>query len=432
VTTPADWLAKLLDTHSRADVPSVSAAALSDDKLATAASADCTTGTLFQAASISKPVAAFAAMVLVDKGKLDLDEDVNARLTTWKLPRTADTPPVTLRHLLCHGGALSVQWFPGYPVGDPLPTLVQILDGKGPANTTAVRASGQPGLAPRYSGGGYTVLQQLLQDITGTSFSKVVAQLVLRPLRMTNAQYHQPETEIVAAAYARGTFVPDGWRVYPELAAAGLWCTPTDLVRFAAGVQDAVAGRGLIRRDLAEQVVAEQLPGWGLGLELAGAAAGRRFGHTGSNEGYSCAMTATVAGGPAIAVMTSSDQGREVINDLVPAIRRELGWPDPTACKPAGLRGDPTPTAAELDGLARLTVGKYEIRPGVVAELQGTALNWTLTIPGQPPLPLEPLTQKLLVSPTLPVEVTVTRDAKSNAVELSIHQPDITVTARRV
>src|SRR5215470_16892483 len=139
------------------DVQAVSIAVETKDGSWTFTSTGIKPETLFQAASISKAIAALAAMALVDDDVIDLDKDVNDYLTSWKLPAVPGCPlNVSVRHLLCHGGAISVRSFPGYPQGTTLPSLTDILDGKPNCLTTAVRRSGLPGLTSRYSGGGYT------------------------------------------------------------------------------------------------------------------------------------------------------------------------------------------------------------------------------------------------------------------------------------
>ena len=198
-------------------------------------------GTVFQAASISKPVAALVALRLVAEYRLDLDADVNSFLASWQLPGDAGAGPVTVRHLLCHGGGLSVDGFPGYRQDEALPGLTDMLDGLPPSNTPPVRRVGPAGREWRYSGGGYQVLQQLLEDVTGQEFADLAAELVLRPAGMTTASYSQPDPADAAAPHVLGR--PQAWRVYPEHAAAGLWCTPADLLHLAQAIQAALAGQ---------------------------------------------------------------------------------------------------------------------------------------------------------------------------------------------
>ena len=310
-----------------AAVPAASVAVhTGDDDLAVAWGVD--RRTLFQAASISKPVAALAALRLVAQGMVGLDVDVNEYLTSWRLPGGDGMPPVTLRHLLCHGGAVTVPSFPGYEADAPLPSLIDILDGRPPANTPPVRRDGPPGQVHRYSGGGFMVLQQLLEDVTGRAFAEMVRELVFSPAQMTTATYGQPAPESVAPAFVNSNQV--SWCVYPELAAAGLWCSPTDLVRFARAIQSAIAGepRALLPQDLARAMVTPQVPGWGLGLTLAGSPPHRRFSHGGTNYGYTCALIAAVSGSQAVAVMTNSDAGVPLIASLLAAMHDAIGWPD--------------------------------------------------------------------------------------------------------
>jgi CubicO group peptidase (beta-lactamase class C family) len=285
-------------------------------------------GALFQAASISKPVAALVTLRLVAQGTLSLDGDVNEYLISWRLPGGDRDLPVTLRHLLCHAGALTVHGVPGYDRGQPLPTLAQILDGLPPANTPPVRRDGVPGREHRYSGGGYVLLQQLLEDVTGRPFAGLAAELVLGAARMTTATYAQPDPPAAAPAHLDGQ--PVDWRVHPELATAGLWCTPADLVRFAQALQAAVAGDAgaLLPRPLALEMVTPQAGGWGLGLMLSGQGARRRFGHAGGNHGYQCILIGTVLDRKAVAVMTASDPSLPVIWSLLAAVRDATSWSD--------------------------------------------------------------------------------------------------------
>jgi CubicO group peptidase (beta-lactamase class C family) len=288
-------------------------------------------GTLFQAASISKPVAALVALRLVAQGSLGLDADVNQFLTSWQLPDGGGLPPVTVRHLLSHGGALTVSGVPGYRQGEVLPSLTDILDGVPPANTPAVRKDGPSGLQWRYSGGGYVILQQLLEDVAGRPFADLASELVFRPARMDAATYEQPQPPDAAAAHVAGEEV--AWRVHPELATAGLWCTPADLVRLAQGIQAAIAGEAgaLLPKQLAREMVTPQMGdyGLGLGLRLSGHGSSEQFSHGGENCGYECALIATVRGGNAVAVMTSSDQGVPLIASLLSVIAADTPWREP-------------------------------------------------------------------------------------------------------
>lgn len=281
---------------------------------------------VFQAASISKPVAALAVLRLVADDRVELDGDVNRYLTRWQLPADDWAEPVTVRHLLCHGGGLSVDGFPGYRQGEALPSLADMLDGLPPANTPAVRRTGPPGREWRYSGGGYLIVQELLEDVTGRRFADLAADLVLRPAGMATAGYAQPDPAGAAAPRLGGRPVP--WRIYPELAAAGLWCTPTDLLHLARAIQVSVAGEpgAILPARLAVAMLTPQLPGWGLGLQLSGDGDTANFSHGGENYGYECALHGAAHGRNAAAIMTSSDQGVPVLRAMAAAITASSAW----------------------------------------------------------------------------------------------------------
>jgi CubicO group peptidase (beta-lactamase class C family) len=209
-----------------------------------------TTKTLFQAGSISKPVAAVGALSLVEKGQLALDESVNQKLKSWKVPENefTKTEKVSLRRILSHTAGLTVHGFPGYDVDAPLPTLVQILNGEKPANTEPIRVDIVPGTQERYSGGGVTIEQQLVMDVTGKPFPEFMRANVLEKVGMTDSSYEQPlpherASRTAAGSYADGKAVHGRWHIYPEMAAAGLWTTPTDLAKFAIEVALSKHGR---------------------------------------------------------------------------------------------------------------------------------------------------------------------------------------------
>lgn len=194
------------------------------------------TDTLFQVASISKSVSAAAILRLVQQGKLGLDDDVNSRLLSWKLQGApgAPAPVVTVRQLLSHTGGTTVSGFAGYTPTEPVPGLQAILNGEKPANSPRIFVDTPPGQALRYSGGGYTVLQQMVMDVTDQPFDKLMQASVFDPLNMRHSTFAQPLPPRLQANAANahdksGAVLPGKWNTYPTLAAAGLWSTPSDL-----------------------------------------------------------------------------------------------------------------------------------------------------------------------------------------------------------
>jgi CubicO group peptidase (beta-lactamase class C family) len=301
-----------------------------------------TPDTLFQAGSISKPVTAAAALALVQQGKLKLDEAVNARLRSWQVPANEFTrqQAVTLRHLLTHRGGLTVDGFIGYPQGREIPPLVNILDGTAPANSKPIRVDYLPGSRYRYSGGGFTVLQQMLMDVTGQSFPALMEELILKKAGMKQSTFAQPLPAAWRSAAAHGVFqtggkVGGGWFVYPEMAAAGLWTTASDLARFAIALQNAARGKGerMLKRATVAQMLTpqgkdEDGDGWGLGIILNGSGRALRFSHSGGTVGFRCVMVAYPATGQGAVVMTNSLNGAGLYREVLRAVAHEYGWPE--------------------------------------------------------------------------------------------------------
>jgi CubicO group peptidase (beta-lactamase class C family) len=275
-----------------------------------------TTATLFQAGSISKPVAALGALHLVEKGTLSLDADVNTKLTSWKVPenRFTTAEKVTLRRLLSHTAGLTVHGFPGYDVAGPVPTLVQVLDGTPPTNTAPIRVDTTPGAIWRYSGGGFTVAQQLMIDVTGEPFPRYMQTAVLGPIGMTSSSFEQPLPSTRASLtatgyYADGSPVRGRWHLYPEMAAAGLWTTATDLAKFAIEIQETLAGRGhgVVSQATARQYVTEQKDGYALGIGVLGSGKSLRFTHGGRDEGFDALLMAGAESGDGVALMINAN-----------------------------------------------------------------------------------------------------------------------------
>jgi CubicO group peptidase (beta-lactamase class C family) len=296
-----------------------------------------TAGTLFQAASISKPVAATGMLRLVGEGKLSLDAPVNEFLTSWKVAENRFTrrSPVTLRRIVSHSAGLTVHGFPGYAAGEALPTVPQILDGVPPANTSPVRVDTVPGTMGRYSGGGVTVEQLAMTDVTGEPFPALMKRLVLDPVGMTSSTYEQPlpasrRGEAAAGYRSDGTEVEGRWHTYPEMAAAGLWTTPTDLLKWAMAITAARAGEpgGILPIPLAMEMLTPHFGGFGLGPALGGEGRGFHFGHGGANEGFRCEFIYFPGLGRGAAVMTNGDGGSALAREILLAVAADYGWPD--------------------------------------------------------------------------------------------------------
>ncbi len=304
-----------------------------------------TPDTLFQAGSISKTLTA-AALALVESGALALDADVNTTLTSWKIspPSSLDlaaptaNQPITLRQLLSHTAGLGVQGFSGYEPGAPLPTLAQILDGLPPANSAPIRPLLPPGAKWQYSGGGYCVVQQLLLDATHQPFPEILRTRVLAPAGLTASTFEQPLSTTLAPHAAAG-HTADGRRlpgdahIYPELAAAGLWTTPTDLAHFLLALQNSTTDSAtprLFSSATAATMLTVPLAGsdYALGLGVKNSGENLQLSHTGANAGFRAIFVYYPHLGRGAIVMTNSDNGGAIVPELLRALALEYDWPD--------------------------------------------------------------------------------------------------------
>jgi len=352
-----------------------------------------TAETLFQAGSISKPVAAVGAMTLVEQGKLNLDDDVDSYLKEWKVPENEFTKEqkVTLRRLLSHTAGLTVHGFPGYEAGTAVPTTMEVLDGKKPANTAAIRVDIVPGTQYRYSGGGYTVAQLMMAEVTGKPFAEFMRHAVLEKAGMRQSTYEQPLPARLAGVAAsgyrgNGDAVPGRYHTYPEMAAAGLWTTASDLARFAIEIQKSREGHSnlILKQATVEEMLREQKQGYGLGFGLTDRNGPKEFGHGGADEGFQALLSATVDG-RGFVVMTNSDNGQRLADEIALAIAAAYGWPN----KPR----ERETISLSTDALAKFA-GEYEAgRIGrVQVRVEGDHL--VISIPGQREVPLYPQTSE--------------------------------------
>jgi CubicO group peptidase (beta-lactamase class C family) len=348
-------LANLMEMYK---VPGLSIAVIDNYKIAWAkaygvteagATTPVTPRTLFMAGSIAKTPTAAAALYLVQHGKLSLDQNVNEQLKSWKVPENNFTAQqkVTLRRILSHTAGTTVHGFPGYESGDTLPTLVQILNGEDPANSPAVRVIHIPGTEWNYSGGGVLIEQQLMIDVTGKPFTQLMREILFDKIGMQDSTYQQPLPADRAAHAASGTYstgftVEGKWHIYPEMAAGGLWTTPSDLARFA--IEVALSKHGKSNRVLSQSTAQEMLKPqfdpvkqialgdaqhpdrMGLGFFLGDATRPDLFGHIGDDEGFQAMLVMFADSGQGAVIMANSENGILFGDFLIAQIAKEYGW----------------------------------------------------------------------------------------------------------
>ncbi len=378
--------------------------------------------TLFQAGSVSKVATAIAALMLVEKGDLSLDEDVNLRLKTWRLPETPLTQvqKVTVRRILSHTAGMSIHGFTGYSPGATIPSLNDILDGTGPVTSGPIRVTNVPGTEWRYSGGGYVVLQKLMLDVTGRPFPDLMSDLVLKPLEMVHSTFEQPlpqsKEELAASGHLQGRSLLSGkWNVYPEMSAAGLWTTPSDLAQMVIGIQKALAGAstGVISPEIAQWMTTPVLDHDGLGLFVDGPH-NQIFSHGGRTIGFDTLVRASGTDGVIIMINTNDDSG--VMNRICQKIWKVQ------SLAPSWL----TPGTAVDTSIDPKTfgdyVGRYDLGDGLTVEITVENRRIYTQLTGQDRFEIFPSGPDTFFLKVVEAGIAFSRDKNGAVTELTLSQ----------
>jgi CubicO group peptidase (beta-lactamase class C family) len=405
--------------------------------------------TLFSVGSISKVVAAATTLRLVAQGRIDLDRDVDDYLKSWRIPAAPgiEHPKVTMRMLLSHTSGLGVHGFEDYLPGEPLPTLVQTLDGTPPAKNEPVRLQHQPGARSDYSGGGVMVEQKAIEDVSGMPLARLARAQVFEPVGMRRSTFENPvpaQLGNIAKAHdkdGKPTALPRGWQAFPEQAASGLWTSANELGAFVGALIKSYRGKGdLLPQSVAIQMMTEVAPGSrGLGPQLSGSGMARRFFHNGDNDSYHAAFEGFLETGDGFVILTNAKNSKglrgEIRNALCDALGRDLRPPIRTieldlkapayadyagtyridAAVPMDLRGDLADTF-EFDALA------VETKDGTL----------TADLPGESkPSPLLPLTPARFYATRYGIELQFHRDAHGAVRAVSVESDGAQAYYRR-
>ncbi len=399
--------------------------------------------TMFQAASISKPVAAMGVLKAVQDGLFTLDTDINSILTSWKLDGQGFTTerPVTPRGLTSHTSGLGDGFgFPGYDPAGPVPSVVQILEGQPPSNVRRLFMERAPMTLEEYSGGGVTLMQLALSDARKRPFADILRDDVLRPIGMVNSTYEQPlpparDRNAARAHDGQGKSRGAKWHVYPEMAAAGLWTTPSDLARFAIEVQKSSVGKSnrvLSRTTVQEMLSPVGVGDYAVGFSIAKVGQGWYFSHGGSNWGFQCVLRAHKTKGYGLAIMTNADRGGALATELSRRIQKAYEWDSFAEPAPRGYA--PPPARAEIT-LPREVLESY------VGVYESTLLTFTITLEdgqlqilptGQPKVRLYVAARDTLFPRVVNATFAITRDGNGQVTGLVLRQGGQDLPARKV
>lgn len=383
-----------------------------------------TAKTLFQAGSISKSLNAVGVLKLAQEGKIDLYTDINQYLTSWKFPYDAKSKrkKITIANLLSHTAGLGVSGFSGYEAGHQIPTIPQVLDDKPPANSSAVRSIFEPGLRYEYSGGGVTISQMIINDVTHQPYSKYMQENVLKPLGMVNSTFAQPpvknaSTSFAAGYYNNGKQVEGKYHVYPEQAAAGLWSTPTDLAKYIIAIQEGYRGKSnqiltpggakLMLTPYIDQKAA-------LGVFISDYNSNKYFEHSGLTYGYYSHYYGSLNDGNGIVIMTNS-----VNTDLIPEIVNSIA----KVYDFKGLyRSRPNKELKISDAVLQTYKGRYKLTPEAILTVSKEGKQLFIQLTGDDKIPVFAEAINKFYLKVIDAQLEFVKDANGKIIKVILYQ----------
>jgi CubicO group peptidase (beta-lactamase class C family) len=338
---------------------------------------------LFQAASVSKPVAAVGAMTLAHKSELNIDADINQISKDWQLPYDNYMEGVTIRQILSHSAGLSVGGFTGYFSENNLPSLNQIIEGESPANSPAVRIIEPSGTRFMYSGGGYQVMQKILEDVIGKEFPKIMYENVFQPLNMKNSYYAPLDSirkENAAYGHTDVDYIPNHAPIHVESAAGGLWTTPTDLGLLLIELMKAYNNQNskILDSLTLSSMMQPNFWNFGLGFKVMGEGKDFRFSHGGATIGWHSHFMAFPKRAQAVVIMTNGTNGWVLWSEIVRSVADVLNWPNekPKIIKPIEL---PMNQIKEYTGTYEMNGLEVKIKSdSALLIFEGGGLTWNL------------------------------------------------------
>ena len=289
---------------------------------------------LFQAASLSKPVTLLAAVRMHAAGKLDLDENIQHYLTDFELPigeQTVDNP-VTFRNVFAHTSGITPGGYQGYAQDQPIPSDLDILKGNSGVNSPAIVVIAPPNEKLAYSGGAYTLAELALQDIFDNEFASIMKKWILDPIGMKHSYFSQPlpvsKFNQVAKGYTHsGNVLAGGWHNHPEQAAAGLWSNSVDMAKFLIEIYKAYQGKSsILSQAEIKSLISHERDGDAYGFRIERSDDGISITHYGGNAGYRTGMTINLTSGNGLVYLINSDNGGALGDELFLSAAHVYNW----------------------------------------------------------------------------------------------------------
>lgn len=390
--------------------------------------------TLFQAGSVSKSLNAVAVLKLVQDKKLDLYEDINQYLTSWKFPydSLAKNKKITVANLLSHTAGLNVSGFSGYTNNSKIPSIIQILDGKEPANSPAIRSVVEPNTRHEYSGGGTTISQLIVMDATRQPYDEFLNENVLKPLGMTRSTFSQPSIHSDKLLHATG-YDETGkeyqgkFHIYPEQAAAGLWTTPSDLAKFIIEIQKAYQGKSnkILQPDMVKLMLTPHIDRQAaLGVFINDLNGVKYFGHSGLTYGFQSQYYGSFEDGNGVVIMTNS------VNDgIIPEIVNSVA----KVYQFKGLyrsKAEKTVTVDEV--VLQSYTGQYVLTPEAILTVSKEGNQLYVQLTGQEKIPVFSETENKFYLKVVDAQLEFIKDEKGKITKVILNQDGGSNEASRI
>ncbi|WP_257659281.1 serine hydrolase [Parapedobacter lycopersici] len=383
-----------------------------------------TENTRFQAGSVSKSVNAFGVLKLVQQGNIDLNADINDYLTSWKFPydSVADGRVITMKELLSHTAGLNVQGFRGYQRGERIPTTLQILEGTDPANSSAVRSLFAPGVRHEYAGGGITISQLIIEDLSRQAYDHYMEDQILKPLGMLNSSFASPDKQSsniprAMGYYESGEPVEGGFHIYPEMAAAGLWTTPSDLAKYIIALQQAYRGtrNTILNTDFAKLMLTPFIDQRAaLGVFIDNYAGEMYFEHDGLTYGYYCQYYGSLNDGNGVVVMTNS-ANTALIPEIINSVAKVYGF--------KGLDRSKTRKNISIDDkILQGYTGNYALGPDMILTVLMEHKQLYIRLTGQDKVALFPESESKFFMKDIDAQLDFVKDEKGKVTKVVLYQ----------
>lgn len=387
----------------------------------------------FQGGDFSQAIAAAIALRLVEKGTLDLEGDISPFLRSWRLATSASPgkDPVTLRQLLTHTAGLAVQVFGGYPQQEPLPSLKFILGGEMPAKNVPIWCEFPPGARPRYSESDYVVLEQLISDVQAKPFSSLAREIVFDPLVMNNSTFEVLKPlavpEKAASGHLRdGRLLEGGWHNYPQAAAKGLWTTPSDFAAFITELLRAGMDKSskILTPAAARTLLSPQAGSFAFGFSVDGGGDEINYHARGTTDGFSCLAILYPARGQGAVIMTNSENGSILIEEILRALSVVYEWPHFKPEEKPLYRLDPS--------IYQQYVGRYQVKPDYVLNVSYKDYYLVVQPTGQVPTKFYVEGETLFFSVDPFIRIQFRKDKLGKVDNLVLWQQDFELTAKKI